>query len=201
MYKLGVTGPIASGKTALTRILSKLPHTFVIDVDQIARNLYTPGSPAYVQVLNTFKSHSILHPNGEINRRKLGEVVFASHAELQRLNDICFPILKAEIQSRLLTSPGSKLAIIDAGVLLQAGWDSLCNEVWTTLVKDHIAVQRIMQRDKLTEKEAVDRVKSQVEVQERIRKCQVVMETNGTVQELEEKVMKEVKKRLPWIFE
>lgn len=199
MYKLGVTGPIASGKTALTRILGKLPGALVIDVDQMARGLYVPGSKAFQQVTEAFKQHQILDPTGQINRRKLGQVVFTSPQHLHVLNSICFPQLRSDIEARLQTATGYKLAVIDAGVLLQAGWDSLCDEVWTTVVKDEIAIDRIMQRDGLTREEAVSRVASQMPMAERLSRCRVAIETNGTLMELEVKVQHELQ-RLKWLW-
>lgn len=199
MYKLGVTGPVASGKTALTRILGKLPGTLVLDVDQMAKGLYVPGSQVYLQVTQAFKHYSILDSAGQVNRRKLGQVVFSAPEQLEALNRICFPQLRLEIEGRLRTATGWKLAVIDAGVLLQANWDSLCDEVWTTVVKEEIAVERIMERDGLSRSEAVSRVASQMPLSERLRRCKVALETNGSVQELEIKVQRELK-RLKWLW-
>ena len=194
MYKIGVTGPIASGKTALTRILAGLERTVVVDVDQISRNMYTLDSPVYKQVSHAFRSHGILDQSGHILRRKLGRIVFSSPDHRQTLNNICFPYLKERILEQLTTATGQKLAVIDAGVLLQANWDSLCDEVWTTIVKDEVAIQRIVQRDGLSLAEATDRVRSQIPVEARLQRCKVAFETNGSVPELALKVHTELKR-------
>ena len=199
MYKLGVTGPVASGKTALTRILGKLPGTLVVDVDQMAKGLYVPGSQAYLQVTAAFKHYAIIDSAGQVNRRKLGQVVFADPEQLEVLNRICFPLLGKEIAARLNATTGWKLAVIDAGVLLQAGWDSLCDEVWTTVVKEEVAVERVMKRDGLSRQEAVNRVASQMPLSERMRRSKVALETNGSVEELEAKVKSELQ-RLNWLW-
>ena len=185
MLTIGLTGGIGSGKSAVADLLRQLGAS-VIDADRLGHEAYTPNSEAWQQVVAAF-GQEILTAEGEIDRRKLGSIVFADPAELARLNDIMHPLMARMVEDRKaeLASAGETVAVVEAAVLFEAGWDSLVDEVWTTYAPVHSVVQRLYERNGLSEEEARKRINSQMSVDERNRRSDVVVDNSADLAALE----------------
>ncbi|KAM6107991.1 LOW QUALITY PROTEIN: bifunctional coenzyme A synthase [Pterocles gutturalis] len=174
-YVIGLTGGTGSGKTSIARLLGQL-GAFLIDADRLGHVLYVPGGPAYRQVVAAFGAE-ILNEDGTINRKVLGAKVFGSPEQLKSLTDIMWPemarMVKAQI--READAQGKAVCVLDAAVLLEAGWQDMVHEVWTAVVPEEEAVKRIMARDGLSEEAARGRVRSQMSNRQRVEQSQVVL--------------------------
>ncbi len=188
MLTIGLTGGIGTGKSAVADLLRELGAS-VIDADRLGHQAYTPNSEAWRQVVAAFGSE-ILDADGEIDRRKLGAIVFADANELARLNAIMHPLMARMVEQKKseLQAQGESVAVVEAAVLFEAGWDSLVDEVWTTHAPVDTVVQRLHARNGLSGEEARKRINSQMAAEERNRRSQVVLDNSSDLAALEREV-------------
>lgn len=162
-YIIGLLGGIASGKSKMTERF-QIMGAGVIDCDKLAHSLYEPGEECYQAIIDNF-GPEILESNGKIDRKKLGSIVFSDKGKLEELNGIVWPNLLKKSKNRiqeLHKIEGKEIIVLEAAVLLQAGWETECHEIWSCIIPKDVAVQRIMERNNLTEDEATARIISQV---------------------------------------
>ena len=188
MLTIGLTGGIGTGKSAVADLLQKLGAS-IIDADRLGHEAYTPNSEAWRQVVAAF-GQEILTAEGEIDRRKLGSIVFGDPKELARLNGIMHPLMAGMVEQRKteLEANGQSVAVVEAAVLFEAGWDSLVDEVWTTHSPVEVVVGRLHARNGLSEAEARKRINSQMSAEERNRRSDVVVDNSSDLAALERAV-------------
>ena len=160
MEVIGLTGQIASGKSTVSAYLRQKGFA-VVDADEIAHEVIRRGGRAYAAVVQQFGAEFV-GAEGEIDRRKLGQAVFADPEKLAQLNAITHPCICAEIRARLAAQRGT--VFLDAPLLVQAGLDTLCGEIWQVTAADDIRLGRIQVRDGLDADEARARMQSQAGV-------------------------------------
>ena len=188
MIVIGLTGGIGSGKSEVSRMLKELGAT-VIDADRVGHEAYRPYTESWKDLVDEF-GRDILLPNGEIDRKKLGARVFSSPQELARLNAIVHPRMYTMMEERLeaLRRQGTEVVVMEAAVLIEAGWTPLVDEVWVTTAPEDVAVQRIRQRNGMPGEEVRQRIRSQLSSEERAKQAAVVIENSGGMEELRERV-------------
>lgn len=136
----------------------------VIDCDKLAHSLYKPGEECYETILKHFGNEILVENSDMIDRQKLGKIVFSDKSQLQALNSIVWPALLKSAKARmqeLYTSEKKEVIILEAAVLLQAGWEKETHEIWSCIIPSKVAVQRVMERNNLSEDEAKARVNAQ----------------------------------------
>ncbi len=185
MHVIGLTGGIASGKTTVTRFFREKAVP-VIDADILGHRTYDPGTDTFRAVVRAF-GDDLVAEDGTIDRRVLGGKVFGKPDELKRLTDIVWPGIRKLAGEELsgLETAGNELAVLEAAVLLEAGWEDLCDEVWVVVVEADQAVARLAQRNGLDEAAARARIASQLSNEERIARAGIVIENNSTLEALE----------------
>lgn len=191
MKIIGLTGGIATGKSQVSSILSEL-GAMVIDADIVAREVVQKGLPAWQQLKDTFGEEYFLS-NGELNRRKLGQLVFSHPSELDKLNSITHPAIKAKIEERIndLKVQGyNGILVVDAALLLEAGWETMVDQVWVVDAPIEKRIERLMNRDNLTRDQALSRINSQMSQQERIAKADKIIYNNSNIDSLKEQVLR-----------
>ncbi|XP_069733142.1 bifunctional coenzyme A synthase [Phaenicophaeus curvirostris] len=174
-YVIGLTGGTGSGKSSIAKLLGQL-GAFLIDADKLGHAVYVPGGPAYERVVAAFGAE-ILNEDGTINRKVLGAKVFGNEERLKSLTDIVWPEIARMVkeQIREADAQGKSVCVLDAAVLLEAGWQDMVHEVWTTIIPQEEAVKRIVARDGLSEEAARSRVQSQMTNSQRVEQAQVVL--------------------------
>ena len=188
MFTIGLTGGIGSGKSAVRDFL-KAKGASVIDADTIGQDMYATGSVAWQKVINQF-GKGLLLPNGNIDRKKLGELVFADLAALKTLNGILHPLMYMEMKNRLeaMRAGGTRIAVLEAAILIEAGWEPLVNEVWLVTAPLEEVEKRIVARSGLTPQQVKARISSQMSDTERRRYANVIIENDGTMENLRAKL-------------
>ena len=196
MLVIGLTGGIGTGKTEVSRLLERLGAT-VINADQVGHEAYTPHSEAWQEVVKAF-GEDILQENGEIDRRKLGSIVFADPGQLAALNEIMHPRMAAIVKEKLrvLENQGTNVAVVEAAVLFEAGWDALVGEVWTTESPAEKVVERLQQRNGFAPEEIRKRIASQMPSEERARRANEVILNDGELEDLDTAVREVWKRRV-----
>ena len=196
MLTIGLTGGIGTGKSVVANLLVQQGAS-IIDADRLGHEAYTPHSEAWEAVVAAFGT-DILTSEGEIDRRKLGGIVFADETQLERLNGIMHPLMARMVEDRkaAFDADGVAVTVVEAAVLFEAGWDSLVDEVWTTHASESTVVQRLFERNGLDEAEARKRINSQMSATERNRRSDVVVDNSGDLPALEQTVEKLWKTRV-----
>ncbi|HHV62454.1 MAG TPA: dephospho-CoA kinase [Firmicutes bacterium] len=213
--RLGLTGGIASGKSLVSGMLKNLGAE-IIDVDMMARELVVPGSPALEEIEREFGACMIL-PDGTLDRRRLGDLVFTDPGALARLNAIMFPRMFDEVASRLnvfrLNQPcddrrapapmasqpppgagrddevlASGVVVVDAAILYEAGMDALVDRVIVVWADEETRIKRLMDRNGFSRSDAAARVAAQIPLIEKVRRADFVIDNSGSAANTERQV-------------
>jgi dephospho-CoA kinase len=187
MVAIGLTGGIGSGKSTVAQMLVVRGAGFV-NADLVGHRSYEPGTPTHERLIEAF-GPEIVGADGEIDRQKLGRRVFSDPEDRRRLNDIVWPAM-AEIMARdldNLRARGARVAVLEAAILLEAGWQWLVDEVWVVVASPETAIARL-QAAGMEREQAEARIRSQLSNEERTYQADVVIENDGTQEELESKV-------------
>ncbi len=198
MIVIGLTGGIASGKSTVTEYL-RSKGIFVIDSDVEAKHVLDVGTEAYYDVIREF-SDLILNDDKTVNRRKLGSIVFKDKALVEKLNGITHPRVIQRTKRILneLEEKNTEIAVIDAPLLIEAGMDKLCDEVWVVYVPLEVQIARAMKRDGSTREQVLDKIENQMPYEEKLRHASRVLNNNGTVEHLykqTDEILEEIKRR------
>jgi len=193
MRVIGLTGGIASGKSTAAQCLAEL-GAHIIDADRLGHRVYEPGTPGFQKVVNAF-GHDIVAKDGTIDRRVLGGKVFGAPEQMERLNEIAWPEIKklAAQEIKDAKKRGDEFIVLEAAVLLEAGWEDLVDEVWVVTTKVATAVDRLKTRNGLSEDAAMARINSQMSNKERAERADVKIENSGSVEDLQRRVMRQWK--------
>ena len=198
---VGLTGPIGSGKNEVAKILRR-HGALVIEADEVAHTLYSHQSPVWGQLVKIFGS-KILSRGGEINRKRLGEIVFSDKRKLKKLDRIVHPHLQeaviqiAEKQKAprpLDVARGSgqaasskQMIIINAAVLKEIGLIDYVDEVWVVMAPKEKRLKRLLKMG-LSKKEAAERMQSQASQKEYLSIADTIIRNDGTLKQLNAKV-------------
>lgn len=189
MKVIGLTGGIASGKSTISMLL-KNRGAVIIDADKIAREIMTPGKPVWHAVIEHF-GREILLDGKNIDRKKLGRIVFSDQKLLEILNSITHPAIVQEIKERLdyYRHKNEKVVVVDAALLLEIGLDSLVDEVWVVVVDEKNQLKRLMDREKgMDLEEARNRIRAQMPLDEKIKMADKIIDNSGSIEETERQI-------------
>ena len=185
MLVIGLTGSIGTGKSEAARQLEILGAS-IISADQVGHEAYTPNTEAWEQVVAAF-GDDILQDDKDIDRRKLGAIVFSDPSQLEKLNAIMHPRMARMVSDKIevLRGQGVKVVVVEAALLFEAGWDTLVEEVWVTDSSEDIVVGRLKERNGLSEEEAKKRINSQMNRAERIERSDFLIDNSSDMAGLE----------------
>lgn len=160
-YVIGLTGGSGSGKSSIAWRLEGL-GAVRIDADQLGHDTYRPGTTAYQRIVQEFGT-DVVKEDQTIDRRVLGEKVFGNEERLKALTDIVWPEIALLVKERIQQAKedGKRVCVLDAAVLLQAGWTDMVHEVWVAIIPEDEAMRRIVQRDGVSQEDALRRLQSQ----------------------------------------
>lgn len=184
MRVIGLTGGIASGKSLVAQWLAER-GAVIIDADSVGHEAYRRGTETYRAVVDAF-GPEVVGPDGEIDRKALGAKVFADPTARRRLEEIVWPAMRRMMEERLaeLRAQGTPVAVLEAALLIEADWLPLVDEVWLVTASPETARRRLMERNGLTPEQAEARLRSQLSNEKRRAYADVVIENDGTLEEL-----------------
>lgn len=191
---IGLTGGIASGKSTVSEILAGLGAA-IIDADVLSREVTMPGSEGLRRIRETF-GDKVISPDGTLNRRKLGAIIFRDEDARNKLNSIVHPLVieRTEQELRCLQDEARKsgkltVAVVDAPLLFEAGVDAICDEVWVVAVSRETQAERLMKREDYTLEEALSRIDAQMPLHEKEKRATHIIDNEGTTEETRERVL------------
>ena len=189
MTIIGLCGNIGSGKTLVASMLRELGAA-VVDADLISRQIVEPGQPAYEDIKAAFGAE-YFEPNGQLNRAKLGKLVFNNNDALLRLNAIMHPRIRAEAAKQVAAyvNEGYPLVVLEAALLLHSHeYDSLVDAYWLVQAAPELIYQRLAKRDGLDVEAAKARLNAQVSVAEQAKRADIIIYNEGSLEELRQQV-------------
>ncbi|AKP48076.1 dephospho-CoA kinase [Bacillus smithii] len=180
---IGLTGGIASGKSTVSSLLKEKGFT-VIDADVAARIVVQPGEEAYKKIVETF-GKDILLENGEINRPKLGDLVFRDEQKRLQLNAIVHPAVRKQmlLEKEQAIRNGKQTIFLDIPLLFESGLTWMVDKTIVVYVDENIQLQRLMKRNGLDKEAAEIRISAQMSLEEKASKADAVINNNGTITE------------------
>lgn len=188
MYIIGLTGSIASGKSTVSRILADCGAP-IVDADLIARAVAERGEMGWQKIVETF-GESVLQADGQLDRGKVGEMIFRDATKRAELDRIMHPIILEKMKEEIAAyeDQGKTIVILDVPLLLELGWQDKVSVVWLVAVSPDTQKRRLMARNNLTEEQAMVRIASQMSIEEKRRYADVIINNDGTLEETEQTV-------------
>jgi dephospho-CoA kinase len=180
-YVIGITGNIATGKSVVRRMLEHL-GTFGIDADGLAHRAMSPGAPAYQPVVEAFGKW-ILDANGEINRERLGGIVFDNPEALEALEAIVHPVVGQAIDALILYA-GQSVVAIEGIKLIEAGLADKCDALWVVDAPEEAQIERLAAQRQMDEAEAHRRMEAQSPQRDKVQRADVVIHNAGSFSDL-----------------
>ncbi|NBI05746.1 dephospho-CoA kinase [Senegalia massiliensis] len=184
---IGLTGGIATGKTTVKNILIKYGYK-VIDADEISREVVKKNKPAYKDIVDFF-GKDVLNSNDEINREKLGGIIFNKKDLRNKLNEIVHPRVYESIRNNIYKyiKENQKVIFIDIPLLIEVRKrlekeKIIFDEIWLIYLNKDEQIKRLMNRDRYTFKEAMSRINAQIDIDEKIKYCDIVIDNSRDIE-------------------
>lgn len=182
---IGLTGGTGTGKTSVSKVFEDAGFE-VINYDLVTRRIYSKGSDCLNEVVSAF-GKGILTEDGDLDRRKLGEVVFSDRESLDILNKIVYKYIVSLTADKISGSKGKKL-LLDAPTLFESGLNEKCDLIVGVIAKKDIRIKRVTLRDNLSPQRVEERIQSQKSDEFYRDNCDYIIENNGSIEELNEQV-------------
>lgn len=188
MKIIGLTGGIGTGKSTVAGFMAEL-GAVVIELDKVGHQVIQPESNAWKKLVDTF-GDAIITPDGEIDRSRLGRIVFGNSEALEKLNSIIHPEIDRIVNAKLAEyrEKGVRYAVLEAAARLDTDRSSQVDEIWVTVAPDDVVLERLLARSGFSEKESKARIASQLPNEERVTRADVVIDTDCSLEELKNRV-------------
>lgn len=186
---IGLTGSIASGKSTVAKMLKELGLP-IVDADQVARLVVEPGTETLSKIAEAF-GKDILHENGELDRAKLGNIIFHNPSKRKELNDIIHPAIRKEMlrQRDEWTDKGEKHIVMDIPLLFESRLQHFVEKILVVSVTEDTQLKRLMERNHLSREEAKARIASQLPLSVKEKGADAVIYNNESLEETRKQLL------------
>lgn len=194
MKIIGLTGGIGSGKSTAAQFLAEL-GAVIVELDRVGHEALKQKE-VKKQLVGEFGEGILTDAGGEIDRARLGKLVFNNHEALSRLNRIVHPVIDDIVNARIeaYRRQGVKVVVLEAAAILEAGRAAQVDELWVTVAPKAVVLKRLTEKSVYSEQEAQARINAQMPGEERLRQAGVVIDTDCTLEELKARVLAEWEK-------
>lgn len=184
MKIVGLTGGISSGKSTVSSYLKQLKIP-VIDADEVARKVVEPNSQGAREIRKAFGS-DVFEEDGSLNRQRLGALIFSNAENRQKLDDLLQPLIKITILNEIeeYRQKGENMIVLDLPLLFEKQYEELCEEIIVVYIPKELQLERLMRRNQYTKQEALSRIDSQLSIEEKRKRATVLLDNQGTIQQL-----------------
>ena len=184
MKIVGLTGGISSGKSTVSSYLKQLKIP-VIDADEVARKVVEPNSQGAREIRKTFGS-DVFEEDESLNRQKLGALIFSNTENRQKLDELLQPLIKIMILDEIeeYRQKGENMIVLDLPLLFEKQYEELCEEIIVVYIPKELQLERLMKRNQYTKQEALSRIDSQLSIEEKRKRATVLLDNQGTIQQL-----------------
>ena len=184
MKIVGLTGGISSGKSTVSSYLKQLKIP-VIDADEVARKVVEPNSQGAREIRKAFGS-DVFEEDGSLNRQKLGALIFSNTENRKKLDELLQPLIKIMILDEIeeYRQKGETMIVLDLPLLFEKQYEELCEEIIVVYIPKELQLERLMRRNQYTKQEALSRIDSQLSIEEKRKRATVLLDNQGTIQQL-----------------
>lgn len=191
---IGITGGIASGKSSVSQYLKELGFT-VVDADVASRAVVEPGEEAYLQVVKAF-GEDLLLSDGNIDRAKLGSIIFHDQEKRLLLNSIVHPAVRnwMRVETEKALATGAETVFMDIPLLFESKLTFMVEKTLLIYVDESVQLERLMNRNALTKSDALARIRSQMPLKDKKALADAVVDNNGDIEETKKQVDEVLKK-------
>lgn len=188
MKIIGLTGGIGSGKSTISDYLTARGF-HVLDADKIAREIVMPGSETLIELASVF-GEGILLPDGSLNRKKLGAIIFSDSEKKKLLDGIMHTRILEIIHQKVVEFREAmhKIIFIDAALLFETGLDKLVSEIWVVDVDQEIRIKRIGDRDGLSREDILMRIANQMDQEQKNNRADEILDNSGSKEALYQQI-------------
>lgn len=189
---IGLTGGIATGKSTVANILMEMNFN-LIDADKIAREVVEVNKPAYNKIVETF-GKEILLEDGQLNRKALGKIIFRDGELREKLNRITHPYIFESIKNKIeIAEKKSQVLFLDIPLLFEQfdKWKDnniFFDDIWLVYLKEDLQIKRLMKRDDISLEEAIARIGSQINIEEKKTMSSKIIDNSGELDDLEKQI-------------
>ena len=197
MYIIGLTGGIACGKSSVAGTLSRCFGAWTLDIDKVTRWLLEPGGALFEIYVRHF-GRCVVTEAGDLDRRRIGEIIFNDPAEREWINSVSHPLLLNYARDFLIecSQIGAGLVVLEVPLLFEAGWENLFDEIWAVCTKRQIQIKRLMSRDNLTRQQAKKRIAAQMSREDICSRADVVIRNVGKNFEVRQQIFAAMQGRI-----
>lgn len=186
---VGVTGGIATGKSTVTNILAQQGFK-IVDADQIAREVVLPQTPGWQQVVQLFGTR-ILQPNQELDRVQLGQIVFNNQQLLTQLNQVLQPLIRQRLTELIQSIPDDNIPVFfEIPLLFEQHYQNLLQKTLLVYATPAVQLQRLQKRNNLTKQAAQQRINSQMDLQQKRKLADFIINNDGNYHHLVQQVQR-----------
>ena len=185
---IGLTGGISTGKTTVSRYLTTVCHIRVLDADIYAREAVEGNSPILQTIKQRYGTEICLN-NGELDRKKLGNIIFNNSREKTWLESQIHPYVRQRFKEDTFKYEET-IIVLDIPLLFESKLTHLVTEIWAVYCSYEQQLERLMSRNNLTKQEAIARIKSQLPLEEKIQKADLVLDNSSTIEALHQQIEK-----------
>lgn len=190
---IGLTGGIATGKTTVTNYLENKYKIPVIDADILARKAVHKNTPIYHQIVKRY-GQNILAKNDELNRQQLGDIIFKDEKEKKWLENQIHPYVRKEIE-KMINQIDNPIIVLSIPLLFEAKMTDLVTTIWVVSCDFETQLSRLQIRNNLDRDSAIARIKSQMPLAEKIKKSDLILNNNNSIENLYQEIDREIKKK------
>ncbi|QFT90145.1 Dephospho-CoA kinase [Bacillus sp. THAF10] len=190
---IGLTGGISSGKSTVATMLKDM-RIPIVDADLVAREVVEIGTNTYKKLVQEF-GEDILNSDKTLNRPKLGSIIFQNQEKREKLNSIMHPAIRKSMidQTASYIENGHQAVVMDIPLLFESKLTHLVDKILLVFVNETNQLDRLMKRNDLTEKEALDRIRSQMPLKEKVKLAHAVIDNNGSIHHTEKQLQQILK--------
>ena len=185
MLTIGLTGGIGTGKSEVARVLERL-GAVAVDTDRLGHEAYRSGTQCFNEVVRAF-GKEVVGADGEIDRKRLGKIVFGDPGRRRELEGIVWARVFETLAERIRVERRKGVAeavVVEAAVLLEAGWDALCDEVWVVVAPEGEVLRRLTRNGRMSEEDAQARIRAQMTDTRRAERAAAVIRNEGGTAQL-----------------
>lgn len=188
MKVIGLTGGIGTGKSTVSRFMAEL-GAVIIDADKVGHEAFEPDGEIWQKIVDAF-GKDVVKADGGISREKLGRIVFADPGARERLNRIMHPAMYRTVAAKIeeYRRQGVAVVVLEAPLLVEAGWGPLVDQVWVTVASETTVLKRLKDRSGLSEADSLARIRSQLSSEARAKHASVVINTDCTLEDVAARV-------------
>lgn len=184
---IGITGSSGAGKSTICDILQREYKVKILNADEIAKKLSKRGTDYIIDIIKSF-GEDIVDENGELRRKKLAEIIYTNIEKRKELNNCTFKYIRKEIEEQIREIANDITIIIDAPLLYECELEKLCDKVIGVVSQKDLQIERIVARDKIDYGHAEKRINAQENNDFYIDKCDVIIENNNDIGDIEDEV-------------